>query len=70
MPPRYRWALLILALLFVLAGAYLVDQKTGGGVQEPGSKIITPIAPPRQREPRVALFSGVPRWNSITSMAF
>ena len=47
MPPRYRWALLILALLFVLGGAYLVHQKTGDGVAEPGSKVITPIAPPR-----------------------
>ena len=69
MPARYRWALLILALLFVISGAYLVDQKTGGGTQDPGTKIITPNAPPRQREPHVSL-NGIPRGNALTSMAF
>lgn len=69
MPARYRWALLILALLFVVGGAYLVDQKTGGGAQDPAAKVITPIAPPRQRPPHVSL-GGIPRGNGITSMAF
>lgn len=47
MPPRYRWALLTLALLFVLAGGYAVNLRTGNDAPDPRTKIITPIAPPR-----------------------
>ena len=47
MPPRYRWALLTLALLFVFVGGYAVTLKTQNDSPDPGSKIITPIAPSR-----------------------
>ena len=43
---RFRWPLLILALLFVLGGGYAVELKTGGGASDPRSKVITPLEPP------------------------
>ena len=47
MPPRYRWALLILAILFVLAGSYAVNLKIGNGEPEAVSKVIGPSRPQR-----------------------
>ena len=48
MPPRYRWALLTLAILFVLAGSYAVYLKTGSGEPEARSKVIGPSRPQRE----------------------
>lgn len=43
---RFRWPLLILALLFVLGGSYVIRLKTGAGSPDPGTRAIMPIQPP------------------------